>query len=81
MNNKELALRIAGGTGAALGIVLIVLIVLTIVSLPFAFLGWVVTTMVSLFAGPIAVSYFKYIAVGVGTAIILGLVQLWLKER
>jgi len=64
--------------GMIVGIVIvflaIVAVVLGIVSLPLALLGWVALTVINLFV-PTATSYLIYVAVGIATSLLINLIR------
>ena len=61
-------------SGIVLLIIAAVLGVVLLATTPFALLGWVVTTIISLFT-TISVSYFDCVAVGIGVSIVAQLIS------
>ena len=62
----------------AVGVVTLILAILGLISLPFAFMGWVVTTIIGMFM-VLSVSYLQMVAVGLGTSVAIGLIKLGLR--
>ena len=60
-------------TGIVVLLASVVIFVALIATLPFALIGWAVTTIVGLFI-IVTVSYFDMVAVGIGVAIIAKLI-------
>ena len=58
--------------GISLIIIVFTLVMALAISTPFAFLGWVMTTIIGLFT-TVTVTYFDMVAVGIGVAIVGGL--------
>lgn len=54
-------------------IIVAVLAVILLATLPFAFIGWAVTTIIGLFT-TISASYFDCVAVGIGVAIVSSII-------
>jgi len=60
--------------GIAIVFLAIVAVVLGIVSLPVALIGWVILTVINLFV-PTATSYLIYVAVGIATSLLINLIR------
>jgi hypothetical protein len=62
------------GLGVALFLMVIVVLVVMLFSLPFAFVGWAIVTFISLFTSLGDFSYWSYAGTGLATVVVLGLI-------